>query len=160
MVSNIPRIDSSLNLDQCTIHWCHGLPNCDNWLSSHELGLWFQVGKVEFFCSQICRGGLHVLIILNWNGSCGADLESKLLTVGTYTTIFLDIRDWLRRDMWWNVPWIFECHVRLHFFYGGAGVPAGTWYYSLENLVSYCMMPRCQWCEDWVDAHLYLMCST
>ena len=57
------------------------------------------MGQAEFCCSQICRGGLHVLIILDWNGSFGADLESKFIAVGNNPTLLLDIQDRLRRDM-------------------------------------------------------------
>ena len=137
-------IDSALNMDQCTIHICHGVPKCDNWLSSHGLGLWFKVGPAVFCRSQMYHVELHVLIILDWSGSCEADLYSKLLAVGNYPTIFMDIRDPLRRDMCWNVPWMFECHVRLHFVYGGAGLPAGTWSYFSTNLVLDWMMPHYQ----------------
>ena len=52
---------------------------------------------------------------------------------------------------------MFEYHVGIHFFYRGAGVTAVTRYYSLENLVSEWMMPHCQVCEDWIDAHFWLM---
>ena len=61
----IPSTDSDLNMDQCTIHLCHGVPKFNDCLSYHELGLWFQVGKAVFCCSQMCRGELHVLTILD-----------------------------------------------------------------------------------------------
>ena len=65
MGCNIPRIDSALNLDQCIIHWCHGVPKCDDWFYYHRLGLWFQVGTAVFCCSQMCHGELHLLITLD-----------------------------------------------------------------------------------------------
>ena len=75
------------------MHWCHEVPKCDDCQSSHGLVLWFQVGQVVFCCSEMCLGELHVLIILDLSGSCGADLESKLLVLGNDHTLLLDIWD-------------------------------------------------------------------
>ena len=154
MVCNIPCINSYLNMYQCNIHLCHGGPKCNDWFYSHGLGLWFQMGPSVFCCSQICHGELYVLKILDWSGSYGADLESKLLVLGKDRTLLLDIWDWLLRDMGWNVSWIFEWHVWLNLVRGGVRVPAGTWSYSSEDLVSDWKMPHYQGCEDWVDVHL------
>ena len=62
---NIPRINSALNMYQCTVHWCHWVPKCDGWFFSHVLGQCFQEWKAVFCCSQMCRVELHVLIILD-----------------------------------------------------------------------------------------------
>ena len=160
MGCNIARINSILNMDQCTIHLWHGVTKCENWLSSHGLRLWLQVVPAVFCCSQICHVELHVLIILDWSGSCGEYLESKFLAVGDYLTLFLDTQNRLRRYMLLNAPWMFEWHVRQNLFYVGARVPIGNWYYSSAKLVSYWIMTHYQGCEDWADVHLYLMCST
>ena len=99
MGCNIPLIDSVINLGQFIIHICHRVPKCDNWFSSPGLGIWFQVGIAVFCCSQTCRGDLHVLIIFDQSDSFEADLESNLLVVVNYPTLFLDICDRLCRDI-------------------------------------------------------------